>query len=74
MNAHGHVLSQQVILQLETALYKEFMDKFALFSNLKISIIRYIKQNIKYVVGKTKLFNGSAINEVIFVTHGNVTI
>lgn len=57
-------MSNTVLIQLETALYKDFIDKFALFAQLKIPMIRYIKQNVKLTRGKLKLINSSSINDI----------
>jgi len=67
-------LSSNIKMKLESVLYKDFIDSFALFPQFKISIIREIKQNIKLTKGPIWLINGSTINELFFIINGKVTL
>lgn len=70
----GYVLNDDIKKQLESLMYKEFIESFELFPQLKLSIISYIKQNIKYTKGPIWLINGSTIDKLFLIIKGKVTL
>lgn len=54
--------------------YNSFIDSFNLFGKLTISMIRFLKINIKHHRGYFKNMKGSVIDEIFFITNGKLTL
>lgn len=70
----SNLISKSVLLQLETALYKEFIESIPVFELLPIGTIRLLKSNMVMKYERNVIRREYKISNIIFVTKGSFKI
>ena len=68
------ILSKNVQVQLETGLYKSFIESFSLFSKFELKIIRSIKNNSRFGSKRFLVKNDNVMNEIYLVLEGQINV
>lgn len=70
----GSMLSNNVLFQLETNLYRDLIKSFSLFEKINMSVIRTIKSSCHIGNKSLILRKNNSINSIYFVTNGKILI